>query len=72
MSLVKTDVPDDRKGYDELKKLCERMTEQELDRFVRGTMNALIIAEHVFKQRFPEQWKKWDDEIEKGEGVEYE
>ena len=62
MRLVETNNPKDKDTIKRLKNLVESMTADELDRFVRGTMNTLIIAEHVFKQRFPELWKKWDDE----------
>lgn len=58
--------PGDKKALRGLLELCQGMTADEIERFCEGTMNAIIVAQHVFKQRFPEQWQRFNDKIDAG------
>ncbi len=59
--------PTDRRALEQLWDLLETMSCEELERFCEGTMNAIIVAQQVFRDRFPEAWQRYNDKIEAGE-----
>ncbi len=57
----------DERTLAQLRNLLERMSEDELCRFVEGTMNALIVADVILQRRFPDRHKAWVKELEGSE-----
>lgn len=51
----------------ELAKLLKAMNADELERFCEGTMNAVVLAQQVFRDRFPNRWQAFNDKIDRGE-----
>ena len=48
----------------ELHALMKRMSADELERFCEGQMQAIVVAQDVFRKRFPARWQRFNDKIE--------
>lgn len=57
----------DQAAMAELNEMLHEMNLAEIERFCEGTMRAAIEGQRVFRERFPEEWARFDARIESGE-----
>lgn len=55
-----TRTPEDRETMQQLVDMLHAMKADELERFYRGTFNALTVATVVLQDRFPDVWAGMD------------
>lgn len=54
---------EDVEKFKMLQDMTNRMSLVELKHFCDGVLMSLAIAQKTFKEKFPEEFKKWDDEL---------
>lgn len=63
------DRPEDReadeRAHDEISKMLEGASIEEIERFCRGTLRVTAGAMAVFKRRFPAEFHEWSSQLSK-------